>query len=78
MEESELADLDAAFEALDEDSSGSLGARAARAIRRGEEVTYSYLGVGPPPPASARRELLLRRWGFRCECELCCAELPDG
>ena len=43
---------------------------APRAIPRGEEVTYSYLGVGPPPPA-ARRELLLRRWGFRCGCRLC-------
>ena len=61
-----------------DDALGCHTLRAARTIRRGEEVTYSYLGVGPPPPTSERRELLLRRWGLECECELCSAELPDG
>ena len=45
-----------------------------RPVERGEEVTHSYLHslMG----RDARREVLERRWGFLCDCTLCC--LPQS
>ena len=45
---------------------------ARRDIEVGEEITYSYIGPAELYPVTAdRRALLLRRWGFECDCSLC-------
>lgn len=52
--------------------------RARRAVRAGEELTYSYIGnhvLLEQSDLAERRALLLRRWGFECRCALCRAQM---
>lgn len=48
--------------------------RASRDIKKGEEITQTYLHVGD---VSARREALLKSWGFLCNCSLCVVESEE-
>ena len=53
---------------------GDYALQTVRAIRAGEELTYSYIGsqmLAAPEAVEERRALLHRRWGFHCECDLC-------
>lgn len=45
--------------------------RAARDIKKGEQITHAYC---PTTDFDARREALLKTWGFVCNCSLCIAE----
>ncbi|KAI1406939.1 SET domain-containing protein [Hypoxylon sp. FL1857] len=42
--------------------------RATRPIKKGEELTLSYI---PPYPSRQRRQVGLRSWGFECQCNRC-------
>ena len=46
--------------------------KAYRDILPGEEITISYLLLGIP---FAERQHLIKRWGFKCTCDLC--SLPE-
>lgn len=51
--------------------------RAARDMKKGEEVTISYISA--ESNSYAERQLRLRRsWGFDCGCALCMTEAKDG
>jgi hypothetical protein len=47
--------------------------RARRPISADEEVTFSFIGdsLVAPDDRVERQALLLRRWGFCCDCDLC-------
>ena len=61
-------------------SKGRISLRALRDLRRGEEVTISYLGGVEADggarmmPLASRRRVLQETRCFRCECERCCLE----
>ncbi|KAF7674584.1 hypothetical protein GT037_007344 [Alternaria burnsii] len=46
----------------------SMAIKAYRDIEPGEEITVSYLLLGLPSP---KRQSLIKRWGFKCTCDLC-------
>ncbi|KAL1798239.1 hypothetical protein ACET3X_002276 [Alternaria dauci] len=46
----------------------SMAIKAYHDIEPGEEITVSYLLLGLP---SSKRQSLLKRWGFKCTCDLC-------
>eukprot|EP00316_Scyphosphaera_apsteinii_P001825 CAMPEP_0119323534 /NCGR_PEP_ID=MMETSP1333-20130426/60948_1 /TAXON_ID=418940 /ORGANISM="Scyphosphaera apsteinii, Strain RCC1455" /LENGTH=292 /DNA_ID=CAMNT_0007331007 /DNA_START=41 /DNA_END=919 /DNA_ORIENTATION=+ len=50
--------------------------KARRAICAGEELSFSYLGLQPISTLSceARRQELLKGWGFWCGCPLCVSQ----
>jgi hypothetical protein len=49
--------------------------RATRPIASGEEITHAY---DLSSDYDARREALMRTWGFKCDCKLCVAEEEDS
>ena len=52
--------------------------RAIKHIRAGDEITFSYIGASTLMEAEAaeqRRQLLQRRWDFRCECVRCVEQM---
>ncbi|EPT03618.1 hypothetical protein FOMPIDRAFT_1022232 [Fomitopsis schrenkii] len=57
---------------------------ASKPIKKGEEITMSYVDVSQHPdetPDEARRrrrQELARGWKFKCECERCLADATDG
>ncbi|KZT72532.1 MAS20-domain-containing protein [Daedalea quercina L-15889] len=57
---------------------------ASKPIKKGEEITMSYVDVSQHPDESPedarrrRRQELARGWKFRCECERCLSEATDG
>lgn len=48
--------------------------RAARDIKKGEQITHAYDSI---TEFDARRANLLKIWGFACNCSLCAAELLE-
>ncbi|KAF8747023.1 SET domain, partial [Rhizoctonia solani] len=51
--------------------------RASRNLKKGQEVTCSYVG-GTEGASYISRAAALRKWSFTCECELCTADKKDG
>lgn len=57
---------------------------ANKAIKKGDEITVSYVDVSQHDGESAddarrrRRFELARGWRFKCECERCLSESTDG
>ncbi|KAH9938334.1 MAS20-domain-containing protein [Fomitopsis serialis] len=57
---------------------------ASKPIKKGEEITMSYVDVSQHPDETAeqarrrRRQELARGWRFKCECERCLSEATDG
>jgi hypothetical protein len=45
---------------------------AVRDIREGEELTNSYYNFSPGESTAARRKILMDKYGFHCQCQLCC------
>ncbi|CAN9165956.1 unnamed protein product [Alternaria alternata] len=52
----------------------SMAIKAYRDIEPGEEITVSYLLLGLPSP---KRQSLIRRWGFKCTCDLCSLPIQE-
>ena len=57
---------------------------ASKPIKKGEQITMSYVDVSqhtdetPEDARRRRRQELARGWKFKCECERCLAEATDG
>lgn len=57
---------------------------ATKQLKKGDEITMSYVDVSQHPNESPeqarrrRRQELARGWRFKCECERCLSEATDG
>ncbi|CAE6440401.1 unnamed protein product [Rhizoctonia solani] len=54
-----------------------LAMRASRDLKKGEEITCSYVG-GAEGASFITRGAVLRKWHFTCQCEMCVADQKDG